>query len=97
MPARQVQKCASSQDILNFVCKSKLTDYVPNIFIAIHIFLSLPVSVVSGEESFSMLKLIKTYICSSVLQERLVGLANFPKEHESGQNIDLKKHVSRFA
>jgi hypothetical protein len=47
--AKRDPKCASPQDVLNFVCKSKLTAFVPNTFIAIHILWTLPVSCFCGQ------------------------------------------------
>jgi hypothetical protein len=66
--AKRVPKSASPQDVLYFIFKHKLTDCVPNKFIAIRILLTLLVSVTSSERSFSKLKLIKIYIRSSMLQ-----------------------------
>ncbi|XP_029442214.1 LOW QUALITY PROTEIN: zinc finger MYM-type protein 1-like [Rhinatrema bivittatum] len=95
--ARRIQKSSSPQDVLNFLCRHKLTDNFPNIFLALRILLTLPVSVASGERSFSKLKLIKTYIRSSMMQERLVGLATLSIENEIAQNLDLQKLISTFA
>jgi hypothetical protein len=53
--------------------------------------------VANDEQSFPKLKLFKMYICSSVLQERLVELSTLSVEHEIAQNIDLKELVSIFA
>jgi hypothetical protein len=47
----------------------------PNASIAYRILLTIPVTVASAERSFSKLKLIKTYLRSTMLQERLNGLA----------------------
>ena len=47
----------------------------PNVFIALGIYLKMPVTVASGERSFSTLKLIKTYLLSTISQERLNNLA----------------------
>ena len=69
--------------------KNNLTDSVPNTVIALRILLTLPVSVASGERSFSKLKLIKTYLRTSMLQERLVGLATLSIEHDIAKDIEL--------
>ncbi|XP_063819165.1 uncharacterized protein LOC135057201 [Pseudophryne corroboree] len=95
--ARRVPECTSPQDVFNFLCKNELIDVVPNTCIALRILLTLPVSVVSGERSFSKLKLIKTYIRTSMMQERLVGLSLLSIEHEIAQKVDLKELVSKFA
>ena len=43
----------------------------PNVFIALRIYVTMPIIVASGERSFSKLKLKKTYLRSTVSQERL--------------------------
>ena len=95
--SRRVARCASPQDVLNFILKNNLTDSVPNTVIALRILLTLPVSVASGERSFSKLKLIKTYLRTSMLQERLVGLATLSIEHDIARDIELMELVSTFA
>lgn len=47
----------------------------PNAYIAYKILLIVPVTVAFVERSFSKLKLIKTYLRSTMSQERLNGLA----------------------
>nr|CAH7759974.1 unnamed protein product [Callosobruchus chinensis]CAH7765221.1 unnamed protein product [Callosobruchus chinensis] len=69
----------------------------PNLYVALRILLTLPVSVASGERSFSKLKIIKSYLRSSMTQERLVGLATISIEQEIAQNIDLNGLVATFA
>ncbi|XP_042387684.1 uncharacterized protein LOC121979757 [Zingiber officinale] len=61
----------SAVDILNFV---KNIDCYPNVAIAYRILLTMPVTVGSAERSFSKLKLLKTYMRSTMSQERLNGL-----------------------
>ena len=43
---------------------NKFTTF-PNVFIALRIYLTMPITVASGERSFSKLKLIKTYLRST--------------------------------
>ncbi|XP_069502679.1 zinc finger MYM-type protein 1-like [Ambystoma mexicanum] len=95
--ARRVQNKSSPQDVLTFVYNNNLAKSMPNTCIALQILLTLPVSVASHERSFSKLKLIKSYIRSSMMQERLVGLATLSIEHDIGQHIDIKNLVSTFA
>lgn len=47
----------------------------PNLWIALRIALTIPVTVASGERSFSKLKLIKTYLRSTMCQDRLRNMA----------------------
>lgn len=44
------------QEALTYICEKQLNDCYPNIFIALRILLTLPVSVASAERSFSKLK-----------------------------------------
>lgn len=95
--SRRVARRTSPHDLLNFIFKNNLADSVPNTVIALRILLTLPVSVASGERSFSKLKLIKTYLRTSMLQERLVGLATLSIEHDIARDIDLMELVSTFS
>lgn len=93
----RVPKKSTPKEVLDFICKSNLQESVPNLCIALRILLTLPVSVATGERSFSKLKLIKTYLRSSMTQERLVGLATLSIEQELAQKIDLDELVSTFS
>ncbi|XP_065678510.1 uncharacterized protein LOC136093430 [Hydra vulgaris] len=46
-------------EILNYLHENNITTILPNLFICLRILFTLPVSVASGERSFSKLKLIK--------------------------------------
>ena len=95
--SRRVAASASPQDVLNFILRNSLIDSVPNAVIALRILLTIPVSVASGERSFSKLKLIKTYLRTPMLQERLVGLATLSIEHDIARDIEVMELVSAFA
>ncbi|XP_047132433.2 zinc finger MYM-type protein 1-like [Hydra vulgaris] len=94
---RLSEETKSPQDVFRFILCQNLEDSLPNLCIALCILLTLPVSVASGERSFSKLKLIKTYIRSSMCQDRLVGLATLSIEHELADKLDLKDLVIDFA
>jgi len=55
-------KMAAPIDLLKFIHKQNLQDIYPNIEIALRIFLTIPLTTVSCERSFSKLKLIKNYL-----------------------------------
>jgi len=59
------------------VCKKN-----PNASIAYRILLTIHVTVASAERSFSKLKLIKSYLRSTMSQEKLNGLAILSIENE---------------
>lgn len=65
----------TSMEILTFMHANKLTEIYPNMWIALRILATLPVTVAAAERSFSKLKLIKTYLRSTMQQEHLNGLA----------------------
>ncbi|XP_019184961.1 PREDICTED: zinc finger MYM-type protein 1-like, partial [Ipomoea nil] len=69
----------------------------PNATIAYRILLTIPITVASAERSFSKLKLLKSYLRSSMLQERLNGLALISIENEILEEIDIKSLVDDFA
>ena len=46
-------------ELINAIHKYKLENILPNISVALRIFLTIPVTVASAERSFSKLKLVK--------------------------------------
>lgn len=84
-------------DVLKFVKKMDLRDLYPNTWIALRILLTTPVTVASGERSFSKLKLIKTYLRSTMAQDRLTSLATLSIENEMAHNIEFSQLVKTFA
>ncbi|PWA52405.1 zinc finger MYM-type protein 1 [Artemisia annua] len=75
----------------------KHLDCFPNTTIAYRILLTIPVTVASAERSFSKLKLIKTYLRSTMSQERLNGLAMISIELDMLKTINYKDLVEEFA
>src|ERR1044072_7548393 len=81
-------------DILRFL---KDMDFFPNTIIAYRILLTIPVTVASTERSFSKLKLLKSYLRSTMLQERLNGLALIAIENNLLENIQYEDLIENFA
>ncbi|XP_012847861.1 PREDICTED: zinc finger MYM-type protein 1-like [Erythranthe guttata] len=69
----------------------------PNTWIACRILLTIPVTVASAERTFSKLKLIKSYLRSTMSQERLNGLAMLSIEKDMVRKIDYSSVISDFA
>ncbi|KAJ7322657.1 hypothetical protein JRQ81_018944 [Phrynocephalus forsythii] len=90
--ARRLPKSMPPQGVILFIVQQKHLDSVPNVSVAL-----LPVSVTSGKCSFSKLKLIKTYLRSTTLQGRLVGLATVSIEQAEASTTDLKESLTKFA
>ena len=59
-------------EILNFL---KQHDFFPNASITYRVLLTIPVTVASAERSFSKLKLLKSYMRTTMTHQRLSDLA----------------------
>ena len=79
----------SLSDVLLYIVQQKLT-------VSSIILLTLPVSVASGERSFSKLKLIKTYLRSTMSQRSLVDLSTSSIEHDYASTLEWKELVETF-
>lgn len=87
----------SPKEILSYIYKNGLISEFPNLSIALRILLTLPVSVASGERSFSKLKLIKNYLRTSTSQDRLNSLALISIENKICENLSLEQLIKQFA
>lgn len=81
--------------VLRFM--NRIQNPFPNAFIAYRILLTIPVTVASAERSFSRLKLIKTYLRSSMSQERLSSLASLSIEADTTAKINFENLIDDFA
>lgn len=87
----------SSLRLLQFIVEYELQDSIPNLTLAFRFYLTLCVSVASCERSFSKLKLIKSYLRSTMNQARLSGLAILSIENRVAKEIDFNEAISLFA
>ena len=83
--------------LLNLIYKKKLESLYPQVCICLRIFLSIPVSVASGERSFSKLALIKNRLRSTMTQDRLSSRITLSIEHELARQIDYDNIIDQFA
>lgn len=83
--------------MLDYIYREQLLDLYGNLSIALRLLVRLPVTVASGERSCSALKLIKTYLRSTMSQESLSGLALISIEHNVRRSLDLDNLVTAFA
>lgn len=81
-------------DILKFL---KGVDYFSNIVIAYRILFTISMTVASAERSFSKLKLLKSYLRSTMFQERLNGLALIAIENKVLETVKYEELVDEFA
>lgn len=80
-------------EILKFL---KRHDCFPNASIAYRILLTIPVTVASAERSFSKLKLLKSYLRSTMTQERLNSLAMIALESGLLEKINYEHIIEDF-
>lgn len=70
---------------------------LPHVCNAILLFLTLPVTVAAAERSFSKLKLIKSYLRSTMSEQRLSDLAVISIEHVETKKLNLEELINNFA
>jgi hypothetical protein len=87
---------ANFLNILNAIKSRELDSTCPNLVIAYRLYLTMPVTVATGERSFSKLKLIKTYLRSTMSQERLTNSAILSTENKTTQKIDFEDDIEDF-
>ena len=86
-----------AQEILKYITANSLIEIFPNLFIALRILLTSPISVASAERSFSKLKLIKNYLRSTMGQDRLSALALISIENKLSRSLDCSDLIDEFA
>ena len=70
--------------------------FYPNAIIAYRILLTIPVTVASAERSFSKLKLLKSYLRSTMTQEPLNGLVTIALEIDVLEKINYEDIIEAF-
>ena len=58
--------------------------------------MTIPVTVALAEQSFSKLKLLKSYLCSTMTQESLNDLSIIALESDMLENIDYESIIENF-
>ena len=84
-----------SIEVLEYI--KRMDCIFPNAWIAYRIILTILVTVASAERSFSKLKLIKSYLRSTMSQERLNGLAMLSIEEDLLTTINFDDLIDSFA
>ena len=87
----------TAQDFLNYLLKTHLFELYPNVYIALRILLTCPMTVASDERSFSKLKLIKTFNRTSMTDSRLSSLAMLSIENDCARSLDYDNVITAFA
>ena len=84
-------------ELLSFLQEKKLKEVYPNMWVALRIAVTIPVTVAAAERSFSKLKLIKTYLRSTMSQKRLNGLALMSINREVSRQVSFDDTIDAFA
>ena len=80
-------------NVLNYI---KRLETFPNACIAFRILLTIPITIAFAERSFAKLKLIKSYLRSTMSQDRLSGLSILSIEKEMLVEFECKNLISNF-
>ncbi|XP_076055144.1 uncharacterized protein LOC143033535 [Oratosquilla oratoria] len=96
-PKQWPKQNMTTLDLLVFLEEKGLKEIYPNMWVALRIAVTTPVTVASAERSFSKLKLIKTYLRSTMSQERLNGLAIISIDKEISKQVSYDDTIDDFA
>ena len=83
--------------MLSLMNKHNMQAAFTNIFIALRIYLTLPVSNCTGERSLSHLKRLKNALRSTTTQQRLNNLAIMNMEADIVQDLDFSELIDTFS
>ena len=86
-----------ANEVLTFLIANNIQGVFPNISTLCKLFLTLPVSGAKAERSFSRLKLIKSYLRSTMTESRLSNLALLSIERELAENLDFECIIVSFS
>ena len=84
-------------NLLNKISSFKLEEIFANVCTSLRIVCTLPVTVASAERSFSKLNLKKSFLRSTMTQERLNSLALLSIECEMARKVDFSNVIHNFA
>ena len=87
----------SAREMLQFIVENKLQSSLPDAVTCYMLYLTLPFTVASCEGSFSKLRIIKNYLCSSCGQERLSNLALLGIESKVARSLNVDDLIADFA
>lgn len=88
---------SSPLQMLDYVYNENILDIYPSLSIALRLMLTHPVTGASGEQSFSLLKWLKTYLRSTMSQDRLSVLPVICIEYEVTKTQDMDSVIIKFA
>ncbi|XP_047146213.1 uncharacterized protein LOC124819069 [Hydra vulgaris] len=84
-------------EVLQYVIKKNMTELYSYFCIALRILLTIPITVATGKRSFFKLKLIESYLTTTMLQKQLNRLALLSIEHEISTSLKNEEIIREFA
>ena len=84
-------------EILTFLIANDMHVVFPNVSTIYNLFMKLPVSSATAERSFSRLKLIKSYLRSTMSESRFTNLALLSIERELANDLDFDCVIDTFS
>ena len=91
-----IQSSATALDVLQWLTKFRLCESTPYLFLCLKLYLTVAVYIASCERSFSKLKLIKSYLRSTMGESRLSALAILSIESDFVEMLFFKDIISEF-
>ena len=85
------------EDLLTFIVEYGDKSLFSNLPIALQILLTVAVSIANCQRSFSKLKLILSYLRSSMSQERLCNLALLSIDRDETKKTNFDEIIDEFA
>lgn len=87
----------SPKGLLGLILEYGLESMFPNVYVALRMFLTLPVTNCEGERSFSLLGRVKNELRTKMKQERLSWLSLMAIESELTKSLDFDDIIQEFA
>ena len=82
---------------LIYIVDNDLSDAFPQFEILVRLFLTLPIGIASAERSVSVLRRLKTYMRSTMGQQRLSDMALLAIEDKTAAKLKLDDVIKQFA
>ena len=88
---------ATAFDVLQWLVKLCLLDSTPYLWFCLKLYLTIDVSIANCERSFSKLKMINSYLRSTMNDDRLSALSIRSIKRDYVQKLDFEDIIANFA
>ena len=97
LKSTSLENINDAKQLMQYILENNFHEIYRNLYITIRMMLTIPVSTASAERSFSKLKLIKTYLRSTMSQESLSALSVLSIEAEIAAGVTYDTILKRFS